>query len=76
MSTFFKGKRKVREERDGRVKKGAMSTTKHPHSPTLSHMHGYKMTYSSGDVGRTLSIDHAFQVYDVNASWLLITGNS
>lgn len=76
MSTSFKGKRKVRAERDGRAKEGAMSTTKHPHSPALSHTHGCKMTYSSGDVGRTLSIEHAFQAYDVNASWLLITGNS
>lgn len=76
MSTSFKGKRRVRAERHGRVKEGATSTTEHPHFPTLSHMLGCKMTYSSEDVGRTLSIDHAFQVYDVNASWLLITGNS
>lgn len=43
-------------------------------SNILSHIQGCKMTYSSENVGRTFSIDHAFQAHDANAFWLTIIG--
>lgn len=43
-------------------------------SNSLSHMAGCKMTYSPEDIGRTFSIDHAFQAHDAKAFWLTFTG--
>lgn len=43
-------------------------------SNPLSHMAGCKMTYSPDNVGRTFSIDHAFQAHDAKAFWLMFTG--
>lgn len=73
---FIKGREGLGQKETGGEREGAMSTTKHPRFPVLSHMQHCKMTYSPENVGRTLSIDHAFQAYDVNAFWLSITGNS
>jgi hypothetical protein len=62
--TWLEGERRFGTERNGKKHRTKQNTS--AFSNILSHMQGCKMTYSPENVGRTFSIDHAFQAHDSN----------